>query len=190
MANTLEKSLFTDIPTDLELTLIDDETKIEINVHKIILYMACDYFKKLLTGFKEKDLNKITINVPNSHVMNDIIMGFYKLTSNVGNLPDWQHEIEYMICCDFLGIKFNFDRLNKLVVPMEGIYPLIILNNITGYHNEIYNLLKKIVPVSVFGTINPENIINYMPKDYDLTKINKGLINKIINHSDRMIVSG
>ena len=67
------KNLF----TDLKLTLFDGTNQITINVHKIILYFSCIYFEKLLTSLKEKNMDEITIEVPNIYVMHDIIMSYY-----------------------------------------------------------------------------------------------------------------
>ena len=63
-SNKLFQILNDKILTDLELTLDDGINQITMNVHKLILYLSSSYFEKLLTRFKEKDLNKITINVP------------------------------------------------------------------------------------------------------------------------------
>jgi hypothetical protein len=65
------------ILTDLNLTLSNHNQNIIINVHKIVLYSSCAYFEKMLTGFKEKLLNDILIEVPNIYITYDIIMSFY-----------------------------------------------------------------------------------------------------------------
>src|SRR5918996_6184989 len=89
-----------EIFTDLILILIDDHDEIIINLHKIILYSSCIYFKKLLT--KEKDSKKITMKVSNVYIYYDTIMLFYGQKMNSGKLPEWEHSLEFIKCCDFL----------------------------------------------------------------------------------------
>src|ERR1700678_3566293 len=91
---------------DLVLTLKDNISEITMNLHKIILYSSCIYFEKLLTTCKERNLDKITIFVPNAFVIYDIIMSFYHQNSNISNLSKWKHLIESAKCYDFLGLPF------------------------------------------------------------------------------------
>src|SRR5918996_6332811 len=98
-----------EIFTDLILILIDDHDEITINLHKIILYSSCIYFKKLLTNCKEKHSKKIIMQVSNVFVYYDTIMSFYGQKMNSGKLPEWQHSLEFIKCFDFLGLKMDID---------------------------------------------------------------------------------
>src|SRR5690349_357409 len=65
-----ENNLF----TDLILILVDNQNnKIEIPLHRLVLYSSCIYFRKLFENFKEKEAKEITIqNIPDIDVMYDI----------------------------------------------------------------------------------------------------------------------
>jgi hypothetical protein len=95
--------------TDLVLTLCDTHNQLIIHVNKNILYSSCPYFEKLLTNFTEKNLNSITINVPNACVANDFIMTFYNQEINSGNLPKSKHLLESIKCHNFFwfGCRTN-----------------------------------------------------------------------------------
>jgi BTB/POZ domain len=91
--------------TDLSLTLIDSTNQLTMNVHKIILYLSCPYFEKLLTNCREKDATHITIEVENVHIAHDIIMAFYNQKTNLANLPNWKHLLAEFKCRDFFGFQ-------------------------------------------------------------------------------------
>src|SRR3989337_2255793 len=130
---SLKENLF----TDLGLKLVDQTNTITIQLHKIILYSSCIYFRKLLTSFKERNLNEITIQVPNTFIMHDIIMSFYGQKINSQNLPDWQHLLETIKCWDFLGIPFKPDVvLRNLRVPTTGFDLLLDVIDLVGYDND------------------------------------------------------
>src|SRR4029077_8621165 len=111
----LQKSLQNNLFTDIKLTINDSKNKITVGLHKIILYSSCIYFEKLLTSFREKQLNEIIIEVPNTFVTYDIIMSFYGQKTNSGNLPEWEHLLESFRCCDFLGLPFDVSLINNLI---------------------------------------------------------------------------
>src|ERR1700678_1392603 len=96
--NKLHDAINNDLFIDLVLTLKDDINEITMNLHKIILYVSCCYFEKMLTNCKEKNLDKIIIKVPNVFVTYDIIMSFYHQQTNIGNLPKWKHLLESIKC--------------------------------------------------------------------------------------------
>ena len=164
----LQYALDNQIFTDLKLTLQDDHHEITLYVHKIILYSKCVYFEKLLTNCKEKYLDDISISVPNAFVCHDIIMSFYGHSTNIGNLPEWQHLLETIICDDFMGIPNNI--LKNIDVPPEGFELLLQAVNIVGYDKEAINIIRKNVPIN-----------------YDLSKLDEKLVNKI-EHSEYKIV--
>ena len=159
--------------TDITLTLIDSTNKITMDLHKIILYSSCIYFEKLLTNFKEKHLNEITIQVPNAFVCYDIIMSFYGQKTNIGNLPNWQHLLEFVRCYDFLGLESDTNLLKDLEIPSEGFELLLDVVELIGYDNYSNKL-----------------VIKNLPKDYDLSKLSKDLIKKILEFNQDNIVSG
>ena len=157
---------------DITLTLIDRNNEITMDLHKIILYSSCIYFEKLLTSCKEKHLNEITIEVPNAFVCYDIIMSFYGQKTNIGNLPGWQHLLESVRCSDFLGLKSDI-LLENLEIPNNGFGLLLDVVDIIGYDFDNTNI-----------------VVKNLPKDYDLSKLNKDLIKKILEFYCNKIVSG
>ena len=161
--NKLNDAFNKDYFIDLTLILSDANQEITIDLHKIILYSSCLYFEKLLTNCKEKHLNKIQIQVPNAFVCYDIIMSFYGQVTNLGNLQQWYYLLEYIRCCDFLGLEKDITKLKNLKVPKEG-----------------FDLLLQIVELFGYDYDTTKLIINNLPDDYDLSKLNKDLIKKII----------
>lgn len=142
---TTENDLF----TDLALTLYNDSDgdEITINVHKIILYKRCDYFKKLLTNCREKNSNKITIWVPNVYIARDIIMSFYNNKNNISD-SDWNYVLEYIMCCDFFMLDFNRSLLENLEVPRKGFELLLTVVNTIDHNDEFIYLIKKNLPTN------------------------------------------
>ena len=163
-----------EILNDITLTLTDKKTELVVKLHKIILYSSSIYFKKLLTNFKEKDLNEITIIVPNVYVTYDIIMTFYGQKTNIGNLPEWKHLLETIKCKDYLGLKNDYNIIKNIEIPEYGFELLLEIGGLTNYDNN--DLLR--------------TIIRNIPKDYDLRKISAELIKKIVELKDYRIVSG
>jgi hypothetical protein len=109
--NKLHDAINNHLFIDLILTLKDSINEITMNLHKIILYSSCSYFEKMLTNCKEKNLDRITIIVPNVFVTYDIIMSFYYQQTNFGNLPKWKHLLESIKCYDFFGLTFDHSML-------------------------------------------------------------------------------
>jgi WD40 repeat protein len=160
--------------TDLSLTLIDGINSLTMNLHKIILYLSCTYFEKLLTNCKEKSASNITIEVPNVHVAYDIIMSFYNQKANHGNFPDWKHLLESFKCRDFFGFSLNSKLLSNLKVPAEGFELLLDIIELFDYDELPINLIN-------------ENI----PKSYDLSNFSPELLDKMWKiASSYYIVSG
>ena len=164
---TINDELFTDIT----LILSDANNEIAIDLHKNILYSSCIYFEKLLTNFKEKHLDQIRIEVPNAFVCYDVIMSFYGQKTNIGNFPDWLHILESIKCHDFLGLKR--DILSKdLEIPEKGFESLLSVVDLIGYNANSTKL-----------------VIKNLPKEYDLSKLNKELVRKILEFNNYRIVS-
>src|SRR3990170_8797570 len=158
--NSLKENLF----TDLSLKLVDQNNTITIRLHKIILYSSCVYFRKLLTSCRERNLNEITIQVPNTFIMHDIIMSFYGQKMNSQNLPDWQHLLETIRCWDFLGIPFESDILRNLRVPIEGFDLLLDVIDLVGYNDFTIKLIKKNLPNNYDTSIFPKELLEELFK--------------------------
>lgn len=178
--NNFSGDLFVDSPTDLLLILNDDNAEIELPVHKIVLCASSIYFKKLLTSFKEKDMDQIIIRVPNAYVAYDVIMSFYGKDSRIKDLPEWNYELEKIICFDFLGMKPNLDKLKSIDVPIEGIDLLLQINQFVGHSNNIMRLINKTL-------LTNENIIDFFGKN-NSSKTDKDLIDKICNYNHKKII--
>lgn len=162
LQDSFSKSLF----TDLELTITNENrnnnNNITIKVHKNILHTSCPFFEKLLTSFKEKDQSKITIVVPNASVTCDIIKSFYGFKKD-STVLDWQYELEYIKCCDYLGVDYDLDYIKDLVVPVNGLPLLFRIGEITYYPDIIIDLLVKNIP-----------------ENYNLSKVDQDLFTKIV----------
>ena len=162
-----------EILTDITLILTDEKTEIKVKLHKIILYSSSIYFKKLLTNFKEKNLNEITITVPNAYVTYDIIMTFYGQKTNIGYLPEWKHLLESIKCNDYLGLENDFTLIKNLEIPEKGFELLLAIGALMNYDSDALR-----------------TIIKNISKDYDLRKISVELKKKIVKLNDYRIVSG
>lgn len=126
-----------------------------------------------MTTLSEKNLDNITIKVPDACASYDIIISFYGLITRTGNMPDWQYKLEYIKCCDFFGIKLNFSTLSGLVVPVYGL-PVLFDFVLLMYDRNI----------GVIGLLEKN-----MPKDYDITKLNKKLDIELQKFNNYKLVS-
>jgi WD40 repeat protein len=166
-----EENLF----TDLSLILTDGTSTLTMNVHKIILYLSCPYFEKLLTNFREKDATHITIEVENIYVAYDIIMAFYNQKTNLANLPYWEHLLTEFKCRDFFGFRLDSELLSDLKVPDEGFELLLDIIELVGYNE---NTIK--------------SINDNLPGTYDISNFSSELINAICKISilDSIVYGG
>ena len=154
--------------TDLVLILTDGFDKISIDVNKNELCSSSSYFKKLLTGFKEKSLNEITMLVSNVAVFYDVILSINdreKIISgeNQHGMPQWLYLLDLFKCYDFLGLDFDFNLLFNLEIPEEGFGLLFDIAYLTNYHSDIIKLIEK-----------------NLPEDYDLTRLPRDLIDALL----------
>lgn len=129
--------------TDVTLIIIDDETEIRITVHRVIL-ATVTYFEKLFD--LSKDTTIIPLRVRNAYVCRDVIASLYEQDTNYGDLPEWQHLLELYICCDYFGIYFDLEYLDKLVVPPEGFELLLQVVEMIGYNEAMAQLLYDNLP--------------------------------------------
>ncbi|AKI79737.1 hypothetical protein QJ850_gp008 [Acanthamoeba polyphaga mimivirus] len=163
--------------SDIILHVVDKNKTIILPCHKIILYFACDYFKKLFSTFKEKDFKEIEIIVPNAFVSCNIIKGFYKeylhkeylnessqkdSVDNTQLLEEWQYTIEEYKCRDFFMLETDRNKLYDLLVPPSYFDELVNFVDSVGYDKKTVKLL-----------------LNNLPMDYDLSGFPVDLINKM-----------
>ncbi|BCS83595.1 putative BTB/POZ domain-containing protein [Cotonvirus japonicus] len=159
------------IRNDVNLTNLPDEQDIIVHVHKCILYSSSTYFKNLFTLCLESNLDKITIKVPNSLVVNDIIASFYGQTINSTDYPNWLYNLEYIKCCDYLDIKFDTKIVSNLVVPEKYFEYLMSIAELTNSDDNFTKCL-----------------VNNIPNGYDLLKLSGDLFDKLIKY-DSLIIS-
>lgn len=150
-------------PADLVLVLKDDLNEMTIDVHKNILATNSPYFSKLFSILKEKDQDKITIQVSNINITHDIIMNFYGQKNNSTNVPKWKYDLETVKCLDYLGIYCDATLISNIKVPPEGYDLLLDVIEIIGYDEETIKLIS-----------------DNLPNDYDVSKFPKELIDAII----------
>lgn len=156
---------------DIILNLADDNNKVIISAHKIVLCSECIYFEKLFANFKEKTMSEISIKVPNASVCYDIIRSFYEEIININNLPDWSHLLESFKCRDFFGLKNDESLLLNINVPPEGFELLMDVIDLTSYDNKLIEVINR-----------------NLPKEYDLSKFPKKLIKKMIEKAMTYII--
>jgi len=177
MENKLLEFLHQKQLTDISLTFIDDNNnELTFDAHKLILCASCVYFEKLLLeNFKEKNLDKIKMVVPDIHICYDIVMSFYGQIINSGDYPDWYRIIHTNICRDFFGLNNDLSSLIDLNIPLENFDELLKVVNIIGYNETTLTCL-----------------IKNCPCDYDLSvhNIPKKLIKKMIKNPTTYIVYG
>ena len=125
-------------------------------------------------NFKEKNLNEITLLVPNVFVAYDMIMSFYGQITNSGNLPNWLHQLEMIKCCDFFCLPFELDAIFGLNVPVEGYELLLDVIDIIGYNNETIKLLIKNMPMEYDLKLLPKELLEEMLKMETTQKIVSG----------------
>nr|WBF70349.1 putative purine phosphorylase [Megavirus caiporensis] len=160
--NNLHILIEDNVFSDITLEITDNLKTINIRAHKSILYTSCDYFRKLLTSFKEANSDIVKIPTDNADVFRDIVMSFYGINKIHENTLDWKYFLELCRCQDFLGLKIDMDTLIKLKVPSEGFELLLDVIDLIGYKK---NLIKLIV--------------DNLPVEYDLSNFPIELLNKI-----------
>lgn len=163
--------------SNINLILSDEHHTETLNVDKKILIEKCEYFSRMLTQFSETNTDTITINVVDSNIAKNVIMSMFNdidIYDNIGNYNDWKYLLLLYKCCDFFSINFDITKLNKLLVPNEGFELLLDVIDIIGYN---------------YDTI--ELITNNLPKNYDLRKFPRELLEILYDYSlSYNIVSG
>jgi WD40 repeat protein len=157
--NLFQEQLFIDIT----LTLCDGINELCMSLHKTILYMSSEYFKKLLTSFKERTLNDITITVPNAYAAYDCIMSFYGQVTNSGNFSKWNHALELYRCKNYFCLENDPEMLYGLNVPIDG-----------------FDLLLDVTE-SIYPNKSRMRIIeNNLSSECDLSKLSKELLKELL----------
>lgn len=162
------------ISEEIIITLHDNNKKMIIKTNKQILNDRLTYFKNTFS-FKENTLQYFEIEVPNAHVVYDIILSCKNPNwntnalpqYNIGNLPKYHYILEYWKCCDFLCLPFcqqllfDFDNLT-----IENYDLLVDTIDFFGYDKYKIWLMNK-----------------FLPLNYDLSKFPKELIKKMIKYA-------
>ncbi|QTF48907.1 mg93 protein [Acanthamoeba polyphaga mimivirus] len=177
--------------SDILLHVVDKNETIILPCHKIILYFACDYFKKLFSTFKEKDLKEIDIIVPNAFVSCNIIKSFYKeylhkecsnksfqkySVDNTQLLEEWQYTIEEYKCRDFFMLETDKNKLYDLLVPPSYFDELVNFVDSIGYDKKIIKLLLNNLPMDYHLSGFPVDLVKKMYKlsiNYDVISLCK-----------------
>ncbi|AVG46649.1 BTB POZ domain and WD-repeat [Acanthamoeba polyphaga mimivirus] len=160
--NNLHILIEDNVFSDVTLEITDNSKTICIKAHKSILYTSCDYFRKLLTGFKEANSDIVKIPIGNANVFHDIVMSFYGINKIHDDTLDWKYFLELCKCQDFLGLKIDIDTLINLKVPSEGFELLLDIVDLIGYKKKLIKL-----------------IVDNLPTEYDLSNFPIELLDKI-----------
>ncbi|AEJ34350.1 hypothetical protein MIMI_L35b [Acanthamoeba polyphaga mimivirus] len=168
-SNKLLKSFTEGIFTDLKLTLVDDyQQSITINVHKIILYIKCTFFEKLLL-FNDGNITEKTINVPNVYVCRDIIESFY-LVDNKSEVDksqtnqDPMYQFQLYICRDFLGLLQDKNALFNLDIPINMLDDFFNFAELYSNNNNMIRLIFRNIPKNYDFELIPKNLLLAMKK--------------------------
>ncbi|AFX93165.1 putative BTB/POZ domain-containing protein [Megavirus courdo11] len=155
-----------DILSDCTLDLVDENSITTLNVHKIILYLGCPYFRSMFGEFKESNQSKITLEVPNVQATCDIIQSFYG-TKIINSNNNWEYELNLFMCKRFFCIDTNFPH--QIKIPSDEFEEFLVMIEKIGFNQDI----KKF-------------IIKNIPESYDFDKLSD-LINRLeCDHNERV----
>lgn len=155
--------------TDLELTLIDSNDTMIMHLHKVILSSSCSYFETLFSSsFSDSVSDKFRMEVLNVYVMADIINSFYTTDIKQShNLSVVDYQLLYVQSCNFLGLEYKIQNLEKIIFPENKFDKLLdAIDSCIGYNKETISIL-----------------FYNMPMDYDLSKLPIKLLKKILKIS-------
>ncbi|AZL89211.1 BTB/POZ domain-containing protein [Megavirus baoshan] len=171
------------------LTIDDNINKLIINVDKNILIKSCNYFENLFLKFVEKDMDNITIKVPNCQVTYDIIQIMHGNLSN--SMEDWKYILESYKCHDYLNLKFDLDKLYNLKVPEEAFDELLNIVDMIGYNDNTINLLNKNLPMNYNLDQLPLELVKQMLEyctTYNIIYMQENNALKIFNYHTNDVV--
>ena len=157
MALALHLLIEDNVFSDITVVLSDGTNKLELGLHKNILYCSCQYFRRMLTNFKEKAADTIELIVPHAYVTHDIIMGFYQKKTNRGNLPEWQHILTSYLCLDYFGLPLDIELLDRIwfrQIPPEYSTLVFQVCEILHYHETI---VRKMINYDIIKHLPEEN---------------------------------
>ena len=119
--------------TDVTITLIDNNDKIDLDLHKIVLVNNSAFFKEKL--IKKYDKNKFNIKVPNVKIMKNIILSFYGEKSDKNNYPKWFNCLKTIECKKmlYMPLSIPLDTHNDIAPePYSGIISSHITDDIVS----------------------------------------------------------
>ncbi|AGC02351.1 BTB/POZ domain-containing protein [Acanthamoeba polyphaga moumouvirus] len=170
--NNLKELYFSKKFSDLTLILIDAEKKIQLNVHKCVLYSFNEYFKTMLNNkFIESDKLIININVFNVQAAKIVIESIYGF--NIPTNINWKLLLYIHQCCDYFLINKKFP---EVIVPKNEFTDLLNMINIIGETSYLLDCI----------------MIN-MPATFDLSNLSNDLlktVSKKVFSYDLMFRSG
>jgi len=177
-----EKLLNTVLLDDLTLVLldirnIDNNIGLIIKVHRQLLVKKCIYFENLFSiNYIEHKQSTVSINVPNSFIIYDIILSFYDINPvNLGKITDWQYYLEMIKCKDYLSIPYDFNYnlslpigTNSSVIPLNGDpannFDILVdfIDDILGYNDKTILMMCMNLPEKYNLSQYPMELIKMM----------------------------
>ncbi|AGC02350.1 BTB/POZ domain-containing protein [Acanthamoeba polyphaga moumouvirus] len=175
--------------SDLTITLIDDNKKDIIQVHKCILYSKNPYFENMLKdNFKESSESEITIKVLNIDAAKLVIESFYDINHTID--LDWKLQIDVYKCKDFFFQEKIFPQMKISEDEFEKFMDLI---DSLGYPNDIVECIIKNLPENYDLEQFPTELLQLMYDLCDAYNIVKELMYDIVicnfKTSDKIIKS-
>ena len=138
---------------DVEIILLNPREIIKLNLNRIILALASEYFRNLFTIDAKQ--TSFIVPVENTQFMKQAIMQCYQIKPEL-DVPHWKLFLEIFECNNFLGIDNDFNELCQLTVPEEGFELLCsVIKNLDIVNNHVL--------ISTIG--------RNMPKAYDFTRL-------------------
>ncbi|AVL93882.1 putative BTB/POZ domain-containing protein [Megavirus vitis] len=163
--------------TNIKLILEDIKIQITFSLNKIDLIICGSYFENLLTKFKENFIKRIKIIVPNAFVSYDVIMSLLGKKTNIGNIPDYQHILETIICRNFFCLDIDYNFLNNIILPIDDLI--------------MFNLLIKTLTVINKVDDYIDLIFTYVPKNYNFNESHYDFLNTFTKFSQtKYLITG
>ncbi|AGC02349.1 BTB/POZ domain-containing protein [Acanthamoeba polyphaga moumouvirus] len=159
----LESGIF----SDLSLEISDSEDVVHMNVHKCILYSRSPYFRKILDGgFREQNEDNITLWVENANFTKIIIESFYGKPLPL--FDGWKEKLMLYFMQQYFQVEnIDFPKIN--IAPVE-------------YDEFMQTLDHFNYPIGCIKYIK-----KYLPKDYDLSKLPKCVLEKLLNLCEKYL---
>ncbi|AVG46777.1 BTB POZ domain-containing [Acanthamoeba polyphaga mimivirus] len=152
-----------DILSDCTLDLVDENSTTTLNVHKIILYLGCPYFRSMFGEFKESNQSNITLEVPNVQATCDIIQSFYG-TKIINNNNNWEYELNLFMCKRFFCIDTIFPH--QIKIPSDEFEEFLTMIEKIGFDKDIKKFIIKNIP-GIYDFDKLLDLINKLDCDYN-----------------------